>query len=500
MSGGTGFGITDQGFVLAQLTDVQTDINNALIAQFGSAVNTNPESFFGQISGIMAERLALLWQAMQDVYNSQTPDTAFGASLDNVGALRGIPRLRATSSTIANVRLFGTAGTLIPATTTQFSVQGSPTSIFATSSAVTLVAGQSCIQTLTFPSVPVSGTFELALNGQATSALAYNVSAAALQTAIQALPFCSGCTVSGSVSGGFTITFNGPGAGGLMVQPQFLIENNSLVNSGSDTVIPIPLITQAGVDQGNVMVTATAKGPTIANAGTLNQILTPISGLTNVLSTQDATLGMDVETDNAYRARMATELQVAGAGTVEAIRAKLLTVTGVTSALVYENVSLVTNSSGLPAKSFEAVVNGGSDADIGNTLWAVKPAGIETYGNDSYVITDSQGIQHTMEFSRPTIVDVYLIVTLLVNTSFPSNGNVLVQEALANYINGLGQGVNVIVSPQLIAQLADIDGIDDVTILAGIAPGPETSNNIIVAAYEVAFTETSFITVSNSPG
>src|SRR5579875_1925785 len=98
MSAGTGWGITEQGFVAQQLTDALDDIEQGLIAQFGANINLSPESFFSQISGIVAERLSLVWQAMQDVYNSQNPDTAFGASLDNIGALRGIPRLKASSS------------------------------------------------------------------------------------------------------------------------------------------------------------------------------------------------------------------------------------------------------------------------------------------------------------------------------------------------------------------------------------------------------------------
>jgi uncharacterized phage protein gp47/JayE len=407
-----------------------------------------------------------------------------------VGALRGIPRLAATYSVVQNVRLFGTAGTLVNAGT-QFFVQGAPTSIFSSNAAVTLVAGQSCIQTLTFSSTPISGQFRVALWGETTSLLPYNVTAAALQTAIQSLPFSSGCTVTGSVGAGFTINFVGAGTGGFMVQPQFTIANNT-------TLVTItPATTQAGIDQGNVIVTATTTGPILANASTLNQIFTPVSGLTNVLNTQDAALGTNVETDNAYRTRMNTELQVAGAGTVEAIRSRLLKVSGVTSALVYENVTMITDGNGRPPKSFEAVVEGGSSADIGNTIWAAKPAGIQTYGTQFYVITDSQGISHTMYFSRPTGIDIYLIVNLVISGSYPLNGDLLVKNSLANYINGLGQGVEVIVSPQLIAQLASIPGIEDAEILAGTSPGPTLPNNIPIAAYQVAQTQTIYITVNH---
>jgi uncharacterized phage protein gp47/JayE len=498
MSGGTGFGITPQGFVMPQLTDIQTDINQALQAQFGAGINLNPESFFGQISGIMSERLALVWQAMQDVYNSQTPDTAFGASLDNVGALRGIPRLQAAPSVVNNVKLFGTNGTSIPAGT-QFSVLNSPTSIFALNNTTVLGPGQSCIQTITFSAVPTSGQWELGINGSGTVELAYNVSASTLQAAIQSLNYCQGCTVTGNFTSGFTINFNGSGTGGFMVQPQFSVLQNTLLN-GVAAVTVGTAITQAGIDQASVTVTATADGPVIANAGTLTVIVTPVSGLTNVLNIQDAVLGRLVETDNAYRTRMADELQIAGAGTVEAIRSRLLATPGVTSALVYENVEDIPDINGRPPHSFEAVVNGGTDADVAETIWLAKPAGIETYGSDSYVITDSQGQPHTINFSRPSIIDIYLILNLEINLSYPANGDVLIQELLTTYINNLGQGVTVILDPYLIAQLASIPGIDYAQVLAGTAPDPTQSLNIPILAYQQAFTQTNFIVVNTSPG
>lgn len=499
MSGSTGFGITTQGFVMPQLSDLKYDLEQGLITQFGAEINLTPSSFFSQFVGPTAERLSLVWQAMQDVYNSQNPDTAFGASLDNVGALRGIPRLNALPSSVQNFRLFGTAGTPVVAGT-QFSVLNSPLSVFSITSSVTLGAGQNCIQTIGFSATAASGNWSLSINGSVTGTLAFNTTAAQLQTAIQALNFCSGCTVTGSMAAGFTINFNGAATGGLMAQPLFTVATNTLLTGGSAAITITPTITQAGVDQANVTVTATSKGPTVANAGTLVNILTPVSGLTNVLNTQDATLGRNVESDNAYRVRMAQSLQIAGAGTMPAIRERLLTVAGVTSCLIYENVTDITDANGIPPHSFEAYVTGGSDAAIAAMLWQVKPAGIRTFGTSSFVIVDSQGVSHTMYFSRPQQIDIYLAITLTVSTLFPANGTTLVENALAAYINGLGQGGEVIVNPMLIAQLASVPGIDDSVILIGTAPGPTLPDNIVIQPFQQAFTQTSFMTITTVPG
>ena len=496
MSGGTGFGITPQGFVLPQLSDIKTEIEDTLKSEFGADVNLSPEGFFGQIVGIFSERESLVWQAMQDVYNSQNPSTAFGASLDNVGDLRGNPRIKAQPSSILNVRLFGSAGTVVP-NTAQFSVQNAPTSLFSPISDVTLVAGQSCVQKIAFSAVPASGTWQIDLGGTETALLPFNANAAAVQTAIQGLEFASGCTVTGDYTSGFTIHFNGAGTGGLMVQPQFVIVENSLLDGGSNPIVVTPSTLTPGIDQGNVQVVATQTGPIVANAGTLTVIATPVTGLNAVLNTQDATLGSNVESDNAYRTRMAQELQVAGAGTVEAIRAKLLQISGVTAVLVFENDNDIPDIEGRDPHSFECVVQGGDSSAIAEAIWLAKPAGIETDGNVSVDIVDSQGQTHTIKFSRPTAVPVYIIANLTIDDTYPSGGDAAVKTALVNYGNSLGIGKELIVIPKLVAQIAGIQGIQDAVLLVGTSPGPTLPDNITPSTFEVLEFDTSRVQVNH---
>ena len=249
-----------------------------------------------------------------------------------------------------------------------------------------------------------------------------------------------------------------------------------------------------------MVVTATATGPTSANAGSLTNIVTPISGLSAVINTQDAFIGTNVEADNAYRVRMANELQIAGAGTLPAIRARLLKVAGVTSVFVYENITDITDIRNRPPHSFEAVVNGGTDSDVAYAIWNAKPAGIATYGTSNFTITDSQGDQHVIYFSRPTLVGIYVIANLTindVNDPYPANGDTLVKELLANFINGLGQGRDVVVVPQLVSSIVSVPGIGDAVLLVGKLPGPTLPNNILIQAYEQAFSQTTFITVNH---
>lgn len=67
-------------------------------------------------------------------------------------------------------------------------------------------------------SLPTAGTYTLTFGGDTTSSLAYDASASSVQTALNALASITargGCTVSGSYSSGFTVTFNSHAAGSI---------------------------------------------------------------------------------------------------------------------------------------------------------------------------------------------------------------------------------------------------------------------------------------------
>jgi len=465
------------------MRDIKTEIEDTLRTTFGSQINLLPESVFGQLIGVFSERESLLWEAMEDVYNSQYPDTSFGVSLDNVAALSSIVRQGAQASTVTGYRLFGTASTLVPSGT-QFSVSGSPDSKFTSDSDVTLVAGTDAQQTISFDAVPDAGTWRLNWRGNDTTDLAYNDNAAAVQAALNALPFGTGITVSGNYTTGFTVDF--AGAAGKQVQPLIVEDDNTLTSGGPAVVITIAEAV-AGVNQGTVGLTATTTGAIVAPAGTLTVIDTPVAGLTSGINVDDATVGRDIESDADLRARRAETLQVAGAGTPEAIRSRLLNLEGVTDVIIFENQTEVTDGDGRPPKSFEAVVGGGDQQEIIDLLWQVKPAGILTVGSISGTAVDSQGVSQTINFSRPTDVDIWLEVDLTVdNALFPANGITSAEQALVDRGNEFGIGQDVIVVPSLVCSLDDIAGILGVVVRIGTAASPTASVNISIDPNEIS--------------
>lgn len=154
------------------------------------------------------------------------------------------------------------------------------------------------------------------------------------------------------------------------------------------------------------------------------------------------------------------------------------------------------------AKSFEAVVEGGSDADVANKIWLTKPAGIQTFGNTSFTITDSQGEQQVINFSRPTPIYIWgtVALTLYSEETFPPNGQDLVADAINTYGNNLGIGVDVLLQ-RVLAQIFNVPGIASGAMQIAATNGPGDSPlygtaDIPIQENEIAIFDLSRITVT----
>lgn len=164
-------------------------------------------------------------------------------------------------------------------------------------------------------------------------------------------------------------------------------------------------------------------GPIEAQANTLTQRTTPIFGWTSVTNQFAASPGSAQETDEALRIRRNISTSAAAQSIPESIIGAILNLTGVTQGILYENVQDTPDSNGLPPHSIYAVVQGGTNIDIANTIWQKKSAGVTLVGSTSIVITDKYNGQHTILFDRPSQQLVYLDIGIRVRPGFPTTGD-----------------------------------------------------------------------------
>ena len=96
----TTYGLTSLGFSPKTLLIVKSELEEALRSVFGASIDLSPQSVFGQLVGIFAERFSELWDVEQEIYNNFNPDAATGAALDSLAALTGSIREVAAHSTV----------------------------------------------------------------------------------------------------------------------------------------------------------------------------------------------------------------------------------------------------------------------------------------------------------------------------------------------------------------------------------------------------------------
>ena len=485
------FGITDDGFVIKDLDTIKTEIKNSAKAKFGDGINLREDEFLGGFIAIMAERFALLWEANEDTYNSQYPETADDANLSNVVTITGITRKGKTNSTVT-VNCRGTLATAIPVGSV-VSVLNDSATRFVSTVLGTIGAGTDEVQTITFSGTPTSGAFTLIFDGEETASIAWNDNAAAVQTALNNLIALSAVTVAGSFAAGFVVTF----AGADGEQPQSaLTEGANTLDDGGAVTFAVVETTPGAIPNVDIEFEGEATGPLVANAGSLTVIETVIAGWSAAYNVLDADEGNDDETDATLRARRTASLAFPGAGTEEALEAQLAQVTDVTSVAVTSNRTNSVDGDGRPAKSFEAVVLGGTEDDVAEEIWLTQPAGIESYGAISKTVVDSQGFNQTVKFSRPVEVPIYVIVTISTGTGFPAGGSDAIKANIIEYSEAEFSVGDDVITSLLYTPINEVEGITAINIKIGIAPAPAGSANIVIAADEISTWDTPNISVA----
>jgi len=452
------FGVTSTGFNAKRLSDCKTEIESVFRQTFGAGIKLTPDTIFGKLVGIMAERETELWEGAEAEYNSHYPNSASDISLDGIGEYTAFSRNAAAVST-AIAYLAGTNTTLIP-TGTLFAVQDSGDQ-FITLANVNLAGSQFAITSLTLSGSTVTAV--AAAHGRSVGQYVFINDA--VETEYNGLVEILTVADANTFTYAITTTPTSPATGIITADPATAVNVESV-----DT------------------------GPIAALAGTLNQIVNTISGLDRVDNYADATKGVNIETDAEFRTRRLEALQGLGAARLEAIRGALLQINNVTAAKVFENVDIVPDVDGRPAKSIECLVIGGLDSDILSVVWDKKAAGIEVFGSISGTVTDSQGIDHTSRFNRPVASNIYLEIDFTVDVDFPGTAEVL--SRLLTFGAALEIGEDVVVYPYLISSFNDVPGILDLAIRIGTAASPTLDDNIVIPDTQIADFDSSRITLA----
>jgi len=255
---------------------------------------------------------------------------------------------------------------------------------------------------------------------------------------------------------------------------------------------------------GAVTVTATCanSGAVAAVAGSITKINTPTRGWTAVSNASAATVGSAAETDAQLRVRQAQSVAIPALTPFDAVDGAIANVTGVTRHKLYENDTGAVNSDGIPAHSIAAIVDGGDVTDIAQTIRGKKGQGVATYGSTTVTVPDKYDNPHAISFSRSTDVPIYVAITLKVFTGYTTQIGEQIKQAIADYINSLTIGDDVLLSRIYSpANLGVVSGgnakyYDINALTIGKSAGSQAAANIVIAFNESASCSTANIVLT----
>ena len=152
---------------------------------------------------------------------------------------------------------------------------------------------------------------------------------------------------------------------------------------------------------------------------------------------------LEGETDDEYRARYGRLVARNARGSAEAILAAVLSIEGVTDALIRENATaaeVTEQGKTIGAHSICLVVDGGTDEAVAAAIARSKPVGTGTSGETSVDVPHDGGWSVPIRLSRVTPVPIKVKLALTLMAGFPSDGTSRIVTLVVDHVIGLALG------------------------------------------------------------
>jgi uncharacterized phage protein gp47/JayE len=483
-----GIFIDENGFHKKTYEQLKTEWEGRFQSIFGDDIDLDSSGAFGQLVGIFAKHDADLWDGAEEIYNSRDPNSAEGLSLDKIAAETGIIRQSATETIVYNVLLYGTEGTLVEAGKEARQSSGDYSDMsYILQENVTITKTDAREITLTIQSPSDAETFTITIDSFDYSYVAdvgsdtAETVAEELKTAIEDDSFTGTVTRDSA-----TLTI------------QEVSTQNDAFNIDWTSNIDLDSLASGGTFE------AETAGAIPLSAGTLDTIVTTVSGWDSVNNPNSGVTGRDTENDIDFRIRRVRTLFSGNATDDAIVRAISNNVSGITQVSITSNRSEVTDSEGIPPHAFEVVVDGGTDSDIAQQIWETQPSGIQSFGNTSETVVDSEGEEQTIYFSRPVAQYIHVRVSrdFYDEESYPDDGDNLIKQYIVDWsLNNQAIGKDVI-RQRLSIPIYEVDGIENILIEIAATDDPGDSpvyaeDNIPITVREYASFLTGIIIVQD---
>lgn len=181
-------------------------------------------------------------------------------------------------------------------------------------------------------------------------------------------------------------------------------------------------------------------GPVTPIVNTITNIVTVTLGVASVNNPSGSlSVGQNQETDSQLRIRRQQSVALASTGYLNGLLGAILNLAGVTGAVLYENVTNVTDGNGIPAHGIWLVVDGGANTDIANQIYNRISYGANMKGSVSVPITTASGGTFDALFDRPASVPLYIKFNIQPTTGSSFNQSGIKSYMTSNMIYNIGQ-------------------------------------------------------------
>lgn len=453
------------GLKTQSLAEIEDELRASHREIKGDAFILDESSEVGKEIGIYAERELLIQELAQFLYDSGFRSTSEGVQLDRQLELTGQARQGATKTKVT-VYVKGTTGQSVDAEALNVTVSLAGPPFFNPSAATLGILTAKSIDSIT----QVAGV------------------ATAVISAGHSFPLDSFVYIENFEQDGYNILAKITAITSTTFE--YLVDSGTVSpGTGSGTAYEASPIAMESINF----------GPAEALSGTLKNIVGSVPGVQRVENFLDAAQGTEIEKDGEAKQRADDTITQAGGGFREAIISKILNVTGVISVKVFANTSNDTDEQGIPPGHLEILVSGGTDVDVAQGVFNSVSDGIGTFGNVTEIITDSQGEDLTIKFSRLVLKRIFVDVVVVTNSDedqgpvFPGNGNTQIQSALAALTFFGGQDLW---SSTLKAAVISVPGVVSITsIKFGFSASPTNTATIVIPPTEFADIDSSDVGV-----
>ena len=197
---------------------------------------------------------------------------------------------------------------------------------------------------------------------------------------------------------------------------------------------------------------------------TINTPVTVILGVSAVNNPFPAvSVGINEETDFEFRNRRNLAIYAASKGFDESMKSALLNLPDVTYAEVYDNRYGDYSSFGVPLHGIWAVVEGGGDKEIANTIFTKLTAGVPMFGSEEIYVNDSYGKSNVIKFSRVVQQNLYVNGNLKSVSGKPFVVSDIISYIVSNYKFQINQ---IVTSNDIICLVEDYNKNNGTDVLA----------------------------------